>query len=77
MARKITKCPECGAALQASIKVYLSDIVVKDGKVIHYNVDSELLQNTEDFSEAVGEMIDTAEGDELQVYCENDHNLEL
>ncbi len=66
-------CIECGAPLQASITVYLSDVAVRqDGTVSTFRIDNrEGL--SDDFEAAISELVESAEGDELRIYCENDH----
>lgn len=73
--RTISKCRVrgCGEPLQASITIYLKDVVLKeDGSVLSYNVD-----HATDTASAVAEMVSSAEGDELTVYCNNDHSFDV
>lgn len=37
----ISDCPVCGEPIEATVKVYLSDVVVKDGKIVSFHDSSE------------------------------------
>lgn len=66
------KCPKCGGLLQASLTIYLKDVAVNgDGRVLSFSTDHHAeYAKTYDF---LKEVVNNAEGDELRVYCENDH----
>ena len=44
---KIDKCPECGEPIEASVKVYLDDVVVEDGKIVSFTDSSALALGVE------------------------------
>lgn len=74
--RAIKNCPECKGDLQASVTIYLSDVVLKDGAVSDFNM-SDLLPHTDDFRSSIEGLVQAAEGDELRIYCANDHQISL
>lgn len=69
----IDKCPECGASLQATVPLYLSNVVLdNDGFVKQYEIAFE-----EDlFNNCIKAVMDCDPND-VQIYCENDHPFEL
>lgn len=61
------KCPDCGAELQASAKVYFDDVVLNDaGEVV-----AMALSHTNDVVGGHPMAIEM----ELVVYCKNDHPI--
>jgi len=70
----VSTCEEegCGAALEATVKLDLSDVVLdKNGKVISYSIDGD--------PETLAEAIENAFANGFEgysIYCENDHNID-
>lgn len=82
MSRSITKCPECGKPLQATLKVYLKDIEIRDdGMVMNSEPATNLYGETSkefgDFRSVINKLAAIAEGNELYLYCEDDHEFEV
>jgi hypothetical protein len=57
----LKKCPTCGEPIEATLKVYLSDVVIDDDGTI------------KSFGDASASHL----GAELSLYCENDHEVEI
>ena len=63
-----TKCPKCGAGLQATVPFYLSEVRVdKDGFIDKYRP----------AFDSTSECINLDEPELVQIYCENDHPFDL
>jgi len=61
-----TKCPECGAELQATVKLYLYEVAVTaDGAVLSY----EGGPKPEDESD----ILELCDMQDTSIYCANDH----
>lgn len=62
----MNKCKECGSEIQATVKVYLSNVVLDDeGNITSYEISHHLA--------------DTPDGlvfDDARVYCREDHEVE-
>jgi DNA-directed RNA polymerase subunit M/transcription elongation factor TFIIS len=68
--KTISECPKCGAEIQATVKIYLSKVELKDGQILRYksglpNSDAETIEN----------IVQSA--DEVDIYCDNDHALSI
>lgn len=72
-------CPKCGAEMQATVKIDLSDVVIQDGEIVGYRI----VINGEDalaarltLKEAIDQAIASAmDKDYCHVYCDNDHDF--
>jgi hypothetical protein len=74
--REVNECPECGSEIEATITVYLSNVVLNaSGGVESFDI-ADVGANTLAV-DAISDIIDGAEGDELHLYCANDHELGL
>lgn len=71
------KCPECGEPLEATAKIYLSEVVIdKDGFLKGYRL-AFGGDYVDDPYKALAESLNTDEPDELEIYCPNDHPFDL
>jgi len=57
----VNKCPQCGGRIQATVPIYLDDVVITDGTITSYKLEFDPI--AWDHSEA-------------SVYCENDHKVD-
>lgn len=71
--KTIDQCPHpgCTKTIQATVKVYLTNVGIKDGRIASYDIEHVT------GADAVRSMVNTAEGDELLIYCEDDHHIGL
>jgi hypothetical protein len=65
----VNKCPECGGEIQATLKVYLSEVVVAGNRIIKYRTDYP--------SATTRELILDGGPEDLDLYCVNDCALSL
>jgi len=61
----ISKCPECGGEIQASVPLYLNNIVLDDNGTDLISYDYDGGENLED----------GLNWDCLSIYCENNHEI--
>lgn len=69
----INKCPKCGGEIQATVPLYLSDVVLDDDGYI----ESYRMAFKEDSVDAAVTAIADCDPNEVKFYCENDHNIEI
>ncbi len=69
----------CGEQLEGSIKLYLDNVALDaEGMICQYRVltpDLKPADSDADIANAVHRMINEAEGDELAIYCRDDHEV--
>lgn len=77
--KKTRTCAECGQPLEATLRVYLKDVEMNEDGTISDFTPAVALNGVEyvgrDFEEVLCEVAAGAEGDELDVYCGNDHKF--
>lgn len=86
--KTLNKCPKCGEPLEATLKLYLSNVVfdTKSGTVLSYDIGRRWqavypLMNPDEtitqyvHNEIINPLVQGAEGDELIIYCRNDHQI--
>ncbi len=64
------KCPECGGELQASVIVYLKNVVLDDDDLI---TSYDLAFSDDEGVESLSASLCLEE--EVHIYCENDHEI--
>ena len=71
-------CPECGEPLEATAKVYLSEVVIdENGLLKGYRLAFGGDSIVDSPYEALAKSLNTDEPDELDIYCPNDHPFDL
>jgi len=72
-------CPECGEALEATAKVYLSNVGVdKDGYVTSYRLAFDSDERGRIGPDAsLHRSLNLEELEEMDIYCPNDHPFDL